>query len=142
MSRQKRVEVTLESTLASVDQAEEIALCFAGGAGFNEEDAQKVGMAVRETLANAVLHGNHYDPNKKAFLRLEVEQGRLIATITDQGQGFDMQKIPDPLAPENLLRQSGRGIFLIRAFMDEFHVRRLPPQGTEVRIIKYPSVKS
>ena len=142
MTAHKPVEVMLESTLASVDQAEEMALRFAGEAGFSEEDAHKVGMAVRESMVNAVLHGNHYDPGKKAGLRLEVQQGRLVATVTDQGEGFDMSKLPDPLADENLLRQSGRGIFLIRAFMDELHVRRLEPRGMEVRMIKYPSVQN
>lgn len=140
MSPEKRVEVMLESTLESVDQAEAITLRFAGEAGFNEEDVAKVGMAVRESMVNAVFHGNHYDRRKKAGLRLELEQGRLVATVTDQGEGFDVERVPDPLAPENMLRQSGRGIFLIKAFMDEFHVRRLLPRGTEVRMIKYPSV--
>ena len=136
---EKRVEMKLESALESVDRAEETALRFAGEAGFSEEDMQKVGMAVRESVINAVLHGNHYDPGKKAGLRLEVERGRLVITITDQGEGFELDQVADPLAQENLLRQSGRGIFLIRAFMDELHVRRLQPKGMEVRMIKYPS---
>lgn len=138
----KRVEMTLESTLQSVDRAEEIAVRFAEQAGFNEEDSQRVGMAVRESVANAVLHGNRYDPGKKVALRLEWEQEKLVATVTDQGYGFDMGKVPDPLSHENLLRQSGRGIFLIRAFMDEFRVRRLQPAGTEIRMIKHASAKN
>jgi serine/threonine-protein kinase RsbW len=136
---ENRVEMSLASTLDSVDKAEEEAVRFAGDAGFNEEDLQKVGMAVRESMVNAVLHGNQYDPQKQAGLRLELDRGNLVITITDQGNGFEAENVPDPLSHENLLRQSGRGIFLIRAFMDEFHVRRLQPTGTEVRLIKYPS---
>ena len=142
MMADKRVEVMLESNLESVNEAEQVAVRFAGEAGFSEEDQHKVGMAVRESMVNAVLHGNHYDPQKKAGLRLEFERGRLVITITDQGEGFEVDRVPNPLAEENLLRQSGRGIFLIRAFMDELHVRRLEPKGTEVRMVKYPSAEN
>ena len=135
----KRVDLSFASTLESVDRAEEEAVRFAESAGFNEEDLQKVGMAVRESMVNAVLHGNQYDPAKQAGMRLEMEHGKLVITITDQGEGFEANLIPDPLTQENLLRQSGRGIFLIRAFMDEFQVRRLQPKGSEVRLIKYLS---
>jgi serine/threonine-protein kinase RsbW len=134
------VELLLDSVLESVDRAEEAVLRYAEEAGFNEEDLQKVGMAVRESMVNAVLHGNQYDPAKKAGLRLEWRGGGLVITITDQGSGFDPENLPDPLAPENLLRQSGRGIFLIRSFMDEFYIRRREPQGMEVEMIKYPSL--
>jgi serine/threonine-protein kinase RsbW len=57
--------------------------------------------------------------------------------IADEGEGFDYSHLPDPLAPENLLRTSGRGIFLIRSFMDDFHARRLEPAGTEVTLVKF-----
>ena len=62
---------------------------------------------------------------------------RLTVTIADQGKGFDLEALPDPLADNNLLRHSGRGMFLIRAFMDELQVRRLSPAGTEVTLTKY-----
>lgn len=136
------MEMMLESNLESVDRAEEETLRFAGQAGFGEEDLQKVCMAVRETMINAVLHGNHYDSHKKAGLKLEVVQGKLVITVTDQGDGFELNEVPDPLSQENLLRQSGRGIFLIKAFMDEFHLRRLQPKGMEVRMIKYPAAET
>ncbi len=130
--------MSLESALESVDQAEEEVVRFATEAGFGEEDLQKVGMAVRECMVNAVLHGNQYDPEKRAGVRVEVdERGGLVITITDEGAGFELNEVPDPLAQENLLRHSGRGIFLIRAFMDNLQVRRRAPRGTEVRMVKY-----
>jgi len=135
----KPVVMSLDSALESVDTAEEEVLRFATEAGFGEEDLQKVGMAVRESMVNAVLHGNQYDPDKKASLRMEIQNGGLVITITDEGAGFELQEVPDPLAQENLLRHSGRGIFLIRAFMDELQVRRVVPRGTEVRMVKYKS---
>ncbi len=139
MTSANRVEVSLESTLDSVDQAEEMALDFAQGAGFPEDDQMKIGMAVREGMVNAVYHGNKWDPAKKAGLRLELEGRNLVIIITDEGPGFDLDTVPDPLADENLMKQSGRGIFLICSFMDELDVRRRSPKGTEMRMVKYPS---
>jgi serine/threonine-protein kinase RsbW len=138
----KPLVLSLESALESVDQAEEEVVRFATEAGFGEEDLQKVGMAVRECLVNAVLHGNQYDPDKRAGVRVEIQNGGLVITVTDEGAGFEMNEVPDPLAQENLLRHSGRGLFLIRAFMDDLQVRRRAPRGTEVRMVKYRTEES
>jgi serine/threonine-protein kinase RsbW len=138
----KPLVMSLESALESVDHAEEEVVRFATEAGFGEEDLQKVGMAVRECMVNAVLHGNQYDPDKRAGVRVELQNGGLVITITDEGAGFELTEVPDPLAQENLLRHSGRGIFLIRAFMDDLKVRRREPQGTEVRMVKYRTEES
>ena len=137
-----RVAYTLDSTLDSVNKVEQTAEQLALKVGFAEDDLHKITMSVREAAVNAVLHGNAYDPNKKIVVSFETANDSLAITITDQGEGFDVEKVPDPLAEENLLRQSGRGIFLIRAFMNEFRVRRLEPKGTEVRMVKYPSVEN
>ncbi len=93
-------------------------------------------MAVREAAVNAVLHGNAYDPNKHITASFETTSDSLVIRIADQGPGLDETKIPDPLASENILRGSGRGIFLIRAFMDEVHFRQLHP-GTELILTKH-----
>lgn len=130
-----RVSYTLESTLASVNSAEETATRFAARSGFDEDEVMRISMAVREAMVNAVLHGNAYDPAKKVFLVFERTPGSLVITITDQGKGLDPSKIADPLAPENLLKQSGRGIFLIRSFMDDVQIRPLP-SGTEMKLTK------
>jgi len=131
-----RVSYKLDSTLESVNQAEETALKVAEQAGFTEEDATRISMAVREAAVNAVLHGNAYDPGKKVDLKFESVDEKLVITICDQGKGLDPNSLPDPLAPENLLKQSGRGIFLIRSFMDEVRIRTLDP-GTEITMIKH-----
>ncbi len=126
-----------DSTLESVDSAEEIAVTAAEQAGMDEEDLQKLGMAVRESMVNAVVHGNRYNTNKKVHVSIRREPRKLTVRIADEGEGFDYDHLPDPLSPENLLRNSGRGIFLIRAFMDEFQIRRRAPAGTEVILVKY-----
>jgi serine/threonine-protein kinase RsbW len=131
-----RVSYTLDSTLETVDSAEQAAGKVATEAGFDEDEVMRISMAVREAAVNAVLHGNAYDPGKKVSLVLERTAVDLVITIRDQGKGLDMSNIPDPLAPENLLKTSGRGIFLIRSFMDEVQIH--PSQtGTEIKLIKH-----
>ena len=98
----KRVTLTLDSTLDSVNSAEESATRFAAGAGFDEDEIARISMAVREATINAVLHGNAYDPGKKVALEFERTNRDLGITIHDQGKGMDRARIPDPLAPENL----------------------------------------
>ena len=135
------VERSLDSTLASVDHAEEIAVGVAQRAGFEEDDLLKIGMAVRESVVNAVVHGNRYNANKKVSFSVVKNPQRLTVRVADEGEGFDYEDVPDPLAPENLLRSSGRGIFLIRSFMDELLIRRLEPAGMEFVLVKYLAAK-
>jgi len=131
-----RVSYTLDSTLASVNSAEETATKIATSAGFEDEEVMRIAMAVREATVNAVLHGNAYDEAKKVTIAFEKTAQNLVIVVTDQGKGIDLNSIPDPLAPENLLKTSGRGIFLIRSFMDEVQIS--PSQaGTEIKMIKH-----
>jgi serine/threonine-protein kinase RsbW len=131
------VEELLESTLESVDQAEETVLRLATEMGFDEDEQHRIGMSVRECLVNAVVHGNRYNTRKKVHLTVSKTAGRLEILVGDEGGSFDVSKLPDPLAEENLLRQSGRGLLMMQAFMDEFQVRRRQPLGTEVKMVKY-----
>jgi len=131
------VERSLDSTLESVDHAEDLAVGLARRAGFDEEDLMKIGLAVRESMVNAVVHGNRYSAKKKVRFSASVSGRRFMVRIADEGEGFDYTHLPDPLAPDNLLRTSGRGIFLIRSFMDDFQARRLDPGGTEVTLVKF-----
>jgi serine/threonine-protein kinase RsbW len=135
-STTSRVSYTLDSSLDSVNKIEQIAEQCAERAGFDEDTIPHIAMAVREAAVNAVLHGNAYDSNKHVKASFETTSDSLIVKIADQGPGLDPDKVPDPLAPENILRGSGRGIFLIRAFMDEVNFRQLHP-GTELTLIKH-----
>jgi len=131
------VDTLLASSLDSVDGAEDIVLKIAEEVGFEQEDLHKIGMAVRETVVNAVVHGNRYSAHKKVRLSVAKAWNRIAVTVADECNGFDLSSLPDPLAEENLLQQSGRGILLIRAFVDDYQMRRLSPVGTEVKLIKY-----
>ena len=126
----------MNSTLESVNQVEQKAEQYAQQAGFDEDTVPHITMAIREAAVNAVLHGNAYDVNKKITVSFETSSDGLSVKVSDEGPGMDPDALPDPLAPENILRGSGRGIFLIRAFMDEVHFRQLHP-GTEITLIKH-----
>jgi serine/threonine-protein kinase RsbW len=132
----RTVDQLLDSTLDSVDVAEEAVLKEAQEIGFDEDDLHKIGMSVRECMVNAVVHGNRYNARKKVHVMIQRTSDRLSIVIQDEGEGFDMADLPDPLANENLLRHSGRGLLLIQAFMDEFQIRPLTPKGTEVKMVK------
>jgi len=122
--------------MESVSEIEAAADKLAEEAGVDEEERFRIAMAVREAAVNAVLHGNDYDPAKQVTASFENNGKSLIFTIADQGKGVDPATLPDPLAPENLMRGTGRGIFLIRSFMDEVHFRQLHP-GTELTLVKH-----
>jgi len=122
--------------MESVSEIEAAAEKSAAEAGLDEDESFRVTMAVREAAVNAVLHGNEYDPSKQVTASFEIAGDKLVVTIADEGKGLDPDTLPDPRAPENLLRGTGRGIFLIRSFMDEVHFRLLHP-GTEMTLVKY-----
>jgi serine/threonine-protein kinase RsbW len=122
--------------MESVGEVEAAAEKFATEAGLDEDQRFHIGMAVREATVNAVLHGNEYDSARMIDVTFENTGADFIFTIADEGHGFDPDHLPDPLAPENLLRGTGRGIFLIRSLMDEVHFRQLHP-GTELTLIKH-----
>jgi serine/threonine-protein kinase RsbW len=135
-SRPRRVEVTLETKVDSIDLGEELARRVALTAGFDEEEQHKISMAVRESLINAYQHGNQQDARKNIGLNFFLHPNRLVVEVSDQGKGFRLEEVPDPLAEEGLLRASGRGLFLIRSFMDECAVESR--NGcTRLTLVKY-----
>ena len=131
------LEQVLESSLDSVDQAEQTVLREAEVLGFDEDDLHRIGISVRECMVNAVVHGNRYNARKKVHLKVSRAPDCLTVWVADEGDGFDPAALPDPLASENLLRQSGRGVLMMQAFMDEFQICTRAPQGTEVKMVKY-----
>ncbi len=132
----RRLDVTLDTRLESVDVAEHLAIRAAEEAGFAEDDVHKIGMAVREGVVNAYNYGNCQDCQKKIQLTIELDGGKLVVHVVDEGCGFDLEDVADPLAEENLLRTSGRGLFLMRAFMDDLVVRRGPRGGADLVLSK------
>lgn len=136
-SKPRRVDVTLETKLESIDFGEELARRIALTAGFEEEDQHKISMAVRETLINAFQHGNQQDERKQIGLSFLLYANRLVVEISDEGTGFRLEEVPDPRRDESLLKTSGRGLFLIRCFVDECAVESGRNGGTQVRLTKH-----
>jgi serine/threonine-protein kinase RsbW len=107
--------------------------------GFDEDSMHWVGVAVRESVINAIKHGNQHDASKMVYVDFQstVEpDGELVISVCDEGEGFEPEEVADPLAPENMLKSSGRGIFLMRSFMDDVALRKRPEGGMEVRMTK------
>ena len=108
--------------------------------GFDDDSMHWVSVAVRECVINAIKHGNQNDQQKMVHVEFttstDPEAGALTVAVRDEGEGFDPDVVADPLTPENMLKSSGRGIFLIRSFMDELELRRAPEGGMEVRMVK------
>jgi len=109
-------------------------------AGLDEDAVHWVGVAVRESVINAIKHGNREDRAKLVTVEFAlVPAGRpteLVVRVVDEGAGFDPAGVADPLAPENVLKSSGRGIFFMRSFMDDVTLQRAPEGGMEVRMVK------
>jgi serine/threonine-protein kinase RsbW len=107
--------------------------------GLDEDATHWVSVAVRESVINAIKHGNEQDASKRVHLEftpLDGDQPGIAIRVRDEGCGFDPASLPDPLAPENILKSTGRGIFLIRTFMDELVLQRAPQGGMEVMMVK------
>jgi len=134
------VRLEFTSAFEMLDFVHVVSDHLAGSAGFDEDSRHWVCVAIRESVINAIKHGNRNDTSKHVFVEFEttsnVEAPKLLIRVRDEGEGFDPEAIADPLAPENLLKSGGRGIFLIRSFMDDVTVQRAPEGGMEIRMTK------
>ena len=133
--KERPLDIILESKVESADVAESL-IGDLSERDFSEHERHEISLAVREAIANAVLHGNQFDACKRIFLNAQLCTAGLVISIRDEGNGCHPETVPDPLAPDNLLRDSGRGILLIRACMDEVIWRRTFSGGTEIIMTK------
>ena len=141
MSDARRVfRLNLQSHLDVLDYVQVVCDELCALARFDEDSEHWVGVAVRESVINAIKHGNRESPDKQVHVEFTFvdngDTGHLEIRVQDEGEGFDPDEVGDPLAPENLLKSSGRGIFFMRSFMDELVLQRRPEGGMEVRMRK------
>jgi serine/threonine-protein kinase RsbW len=133
-----RLEFT--SAFEMLDFVQVVSDHFARSVGLDEDSLHWVSVAIRESVINAIKHGNRNDASKRVFVEFQTaapgDVPELAIRVRDQGEGFDPEVVANPLAPENLLKSSGRGIFLIRNFMDEMQLQRAPEGGMEMRMVK------
>jgi serine/threonine-protein kinase RsbW len=133
---EKVVEITIASSLDLIDIITLTADHFSKLCGFDEEEQYRVNLAVRESVANAIEHGNKYSLEKNVELRFCMSNTALTLSVRDHGAGFDPASLPDPLDPENLLNPAGRGILYMRSFMDEVELIRHPGGGMQITLVK------
>ncbi len=131
-----RIEIRIGSALEYLDLVQTLTDCITDFMGFDDDTAHWIGMSVRESVTNAIQHGNKLDPSKRVDIRFDVSPDHLAISVKDQGNGFQVDKLPNPLDPENLLKPSGRGIFYIRSFMDEVEFIPHSQGGMEVHMVK------
>ncbi len=134
------IRLEFSSAFEMLDLVQIVSDAFGRLAGLDEEALHWISVAIRESVINAIKHGNRNDANKSVFVEFASvpasDPPEMVVFVRDQGEGFDPSLLVDPLAPENLLKSSGRGIFFMRNFMDDVSLRRMPDGGMEVRMVK------
>ena len=133
---EQTTRLVLPSHIEAVADAAAAVTDFIRRCGVSDEAAFGIEMAVREAVTNATVHGNQEDEAKSIEVVINCHGNELEIEVIDQGEGFDPTDIPDPTDPANLMKTSGRGIFLMRNFMDEIQWSARPEGGTAVRMIK------
>jgi len=134
----KTYVIDVPSDPSRIAEVERLAEQVARELGFAEDDADSLSIAVTEAVNNAIHHGNKLDRKKKVHVRFELFKEMTTVHVSDEGEGFDPAMLEDPLRPENVLKDSGRGIFILRALMDEVRFC-FSPSGTEVILVKRKS---
>jgi serine/threonine-protein kinase RsbW len=134
------VRLEFTSAFEMLDFVQVVSDHLARDIGLDDDSLHWVGVAIRESVINAIKHGNRNDAAKHVFIEFETatrsDVPELMIRVRDEGEGFDPEMVANPLDPENLLKSSGRGIFLIRNFMDDVQLQRAPEGGMEIRMAK------
>ena len=129
-------QINLPSRIESVDEAASSVEEFARNCGFGDDFVSSIDMAIRESVANAVKHGNKFDESKNVELTIADSEDSFEVVVRDHGTGFDVGDVPDPTNPENLLKANGRGILFMNAFMDEVSWSNHEGGGMVVKMLK------
>jgi len=133
---EQATRLVLPSHIEAVAAAAAAATGFIENCGVGEEAAFGIDMAVREAVTNAIVHGNQEDEAKAVEVTFNCQEHVLEIEVKDQGEGFDPAEVPNPTDPANILKTSGRGMFLMRTFMDDVRWLTRPDGGTTVRMVK------
>lgn len=133
----KTIELTLPSRIESVDESALLAEKIARDWGYNDDFISSIDLAVRESVANAVKHGNKFDDAKNVEVAFSETTEGFEIKVRDFGAGFQVEEIPDPTNPENLLKVTGRGILFMRSFMDEVEWENNTDGGMTVKMVKH-----
>jgi serine/threonine-protein kinase RsbW len=127
-------DIEIESNPNNLITVEEFVNYFSKDLGLSEEQLSVLLLAVTEATTNAIIHANKCDPTKLVKIHAQIEDSKLLIKIKDEGKGFDPSKLPDPTEPENLLKDSGRGVFLMKVYMDDVKYN-VTPTGLETILV-------
>lgn len=134
------IRLNLPSSFELLDLVQLLSDRLSSIAGLDEDATHWVSVAVRESVINAIKHGNREDRNKHVTIEFRIEPRatpeQLVIEVLDEGEGFEPGEIGNPLDPENMLKSSGRGIFFMRNFMDDVSIARRPEGGMSVKMCK------
>ena len=115
-------------------EVEEFILNIAHEINLKEEKHNDLALSTAEAISNSIVHGNKLDKNKKVLVTVTVTDSQMIIMFKDEGKGFNPNDVPDPTAPENILKDSGRGIHIMKSFIDELKYN-FTPEGTEAILV-------
>lgn len=132
----RTVRLDIASRLDMLDMVQTVLTHLSAVVGFDEESIHYMTVALRESVVNAIRHGNLGDEQRRVAIEFVVGDRSLEVRVQDEGAGFDPSTVPDPVAEENLLKPNGRGIFFMRSFMDVVEYAFPPGGGTMVRMVK------
>jgi serine/threonine-protein kinase RsbW len=136
MSHARTVKLDIASRFEMLEMVQTVLGHVSNIVGFDEDGAHYISVAVRESVVNAIKHGNRGDESKRVAVAFTLHPKALEVRVQDQGTGFDPASVPDPVAEENLLKADGRGIFFMRSFMDEVSYSFPARGGTVVKMVK------
>ncbi len=135
------VKLVLPSRIEKIEEAAYFVEKVAREMHFPSSDIDNIAIATTEAVSNAIIHGNKNDLKKKVIIEVHSKKDRMVVIVEDEGTGFDPTKVDNPLLPDNLLKERGRGIFILKSLMDEVEYS-FPGKGTRVTMTKFKPKKN
>ena len=126
------ITLTIESRLEALNKVELLSEKVGRKMGFSDDQQDNLSIGVTEAVGNAIVHGNKKDPSKKVTIRFKMKKDSVTVFVTDEGTGFNPDGVSDPFDPDNLMKESGRGIFILRALMSKVEFT-FSPKGTTIQ---------
>ena len=130
----KEISITIASNLKELSRIEKLSGQIAKKMSLSDDQHDNLSIAVTEAVGNAIVHGNKKDPKKKVYITFHLEEDRVKVTVTDEGKGFNPDALTDPLDPKYIMKESGRGIFILKSLMDDVSFT-FSPKGTTIHFV-------
>lgn len=133
-SREDAPSVLIINKMNEIDKVCSVILRAMDNCGFSDNEIKRAKVCLFEMILNSILHGNQNNPNKKVLLLYKIAQEKIVISVVDEGNGYEYKNLPNPLTDKNLLKESGRGVYIIKNYMDEVHFNK---KGNRILVVKY-----